>query len=339
MSSIRISQLDAFSVIKTEDFVPLVDSSSLTTYRVTLTSFNTWFADSGSCHSASWASASKHSDAATSASWASSSVSSSTTSHLMYPNTSTASYAMNSLSSSWALRAYTASLTNGTASWANIANSSSYANTSSVAITASYFNFTTGPSSIPPFADACTSASWASASISASRAITASYAISSSWATTASYVQSTAGGGASPIAWANFVVKATNYSSNTPATVTTGNSVNKPQILNSYNVSDVSWCKYNIASTASWDTFGLNLTEAPRGNFLVTLANPSSNLSYCVVGTLFECDANYNYDTDFGILSFFTAGARTSTKFTASFMGGDWNSSAQMVVFNMVVYA
>lgn len=88
MSSIRISQLNSFTTIKDEDFIPLVDSSSLTTYRVTVIAFNDWLADSGSAVSASYA---LNADNAVSASWASSSISSSTTSNLMYPNTSTAS--------------------------------------------------------------------------------------------------------------------------------------------------------------------------------------------------------------------------------------------------------
>lgn len=151
-------------------------------------------------------------------------------------------------------------------------------------------------------------------------------------------MSSTGGGGATPIAWASFVVKATNYSSDTPSTVTNGNTVNIPQIINSYNVSNILWCKRSIATDAAYDVLSLGLTEQPRGNFLVTLTNPSSNLNYCVVGTLFECDNSYD-DVDSGIMSFFTAGARTSTQFTASFMRGDWNSSGQMVVFNMTVYA
>lgn len=337
MSSIRISQLSDFTQITGSDFMPLVDSSSLTTYKVTVSSFSGWFAVSGSALSASWASSSRVS---TSASWASSSISASTSATLIWPNTATASFAQNSISSSWADRAgnsLTSSNTLGSASWAAFAKSSSFANTASNALTASYYNFTL-PSSTPPtasYSNFATSASYSDFSKSSSYS---DFSKSSSFAISASYVSSTAGGGASPIAWAVFVVKATNYSSDNAATVTNGNTLNKPQIINSYNVSDISWCKWHIASTASYDTFSLGLTEEPRGNFLVTLSNPSSNLNYCVVGTLMECDNSYD-DVDSGVLSFFTAGARTSTKFTASFMRGDWNSSGQMVVFNMVVYA
>lgn len=340
MSSIRISQLNGFTGIKAEDFIPLVDSSSLTTYRVTVTSFGGWLSDSGSVLSASWASASNASNVSISSSWASSSISASTAGGLVWPNTATASFSQNSVSASWADRAgaaITASNTVGSASWASFSKSASFANTSSNALTASYYNFSL-PSSTPPtasYSNFATSASWADASKSASWA---DFSRSSSYAVTASYVASTGGGGASPIAWASFVVKALNYSSDIEITVTNGNLINPPQIINSYNISNIVWCKRSIATDAAYDVLSLGLTEQPRGNFLVTLSNPSSNLNYCVIGNLFKCDNVYD-ELDSGILSFFTTGARTSTQFTASFMRGDWNSSARMVVFNMVVYA
>lgn len=337
MSSIRISQLNGFTGVKAEDFIPLVDSSSLTTYRVTVTSFGGWLADSGSVLSASWASAS---NVSVSSSWASSSISASTARGLVWPNTATASFSQNSVSASWADRAgaaITASNTVGSASWATNSKSASYAGTSSVALTASYYNVSL-PSTIPPtasYSNFATSASWADASKSASWA---DFARSSSHAVTASYVSNTAGGGASPIAWANFVVKATNYSSNVPAFVEIGNLTNKPQILNGYNISDISWCQRTIYPDAAYDTFSLSTIDNPKGNFLVTLSSTSSNLNYCVIGTLMECDYSYN-DLNSGIISFYTAGPRTNTKFTASFMRGDWNNINQMVVCNIVVYA
>ena len=192
MSSIRISQLNSFATIKDEDFIPLVDSSSLTTYRVTVTAFNDWLADSGSAVSASYA---LNADNAVSASWASSSISSSTTSNLMYPNTSTASYSVNSLSSSWSDRsgvAISSISTTGTASFATSAKSSSYAGTSSVALTASYVNFALG---VPPTASYAYSASFSDNTRSSSYAQTASWAGQADTAKTASYI-ATSGGGA-----------------------------------------------------------------------------------------------------------------------------------------------
>lgn len=178
MSSIRISQLNNFSNIKSEDFVPLVNSSSLTTYRVTVSSLSAWFSDSGSVQSSSWASSSL---IATSASWASMSISASTANSLIWPNTTTSSFSQNSVSSSWAGRSgnsITSSFNIGTSSFSSFAKSSSWASTSSVALTASYYNFTL-PNSVPPFASASLSSSWASASLSSSYANTASYVNSS----------------------------------------------------------------------------------------------------------------------------------------------------------------
>jgi len=84
--SIKISELDALSLVVGADFFPLVQSGSLTTYRVDIITLNSWFRVSGSVVSissvrtvsASWASSSINSVQTVSASWASSSISSST---------------------------------------------------------------------------------------------------------------------------------------------------------------------------------------------------------------------------------------------------------------------
>lgn len=93
MSTIKISELDGFSNIIPEDFIPLVDSSSMTTFRVSLNSINNYISESVTVKN------SKYSLYSTSASYASSSVSSS--------YSLTASYLINNipnLSSSWASR-------------------------------------------------------------------------------------------------------------------------------------------------------------------------------------------------------------------------------------------
>lgn len=177
-NNIRISQLNIIpSVTTSDDFIPLVDSGSLTTYRVSVSNFGGWFSESGSVRSASWASASTVSGTATasiSSSWASSSISSSATLHLIYPNSSTASFGQTSLSSSWAISSSNAiiSFAATSASWASASISSSYSKTSSYSETASYFNAA---------ATDLSSASWASSSVSSSYANTASYAITASY--------------------------------------------------------------------------------------------------------------------------------------------------------------
>ena len=180
MSSIRISQLNDFEPIKSEDFIALVDSSSLTTYRSDVSSLNTWFSESGSVLSSSFASRSLTS---TSSSWSSASISSISSSFLVYPNTSTSSF---SITASHAITSHTASYAMSssnanTSSFSNNGLSASYAKSSSNADTASYFDFSL-PSTTPPFASSSLSSSWASQSLSSSY---------STFAETASYFNST----------------------------------------------------------------------------------------------------------------------------------------------------
>jgi hypothetical protein len=188
MSNIRISQLNSFTAIQGEDYLALVESSSMTTFKVTVTSLSDWFAVSGSALSSSFASRSL---TATSASWASASTQAISASFLISSSINgTASYAVNGLSASYALSASNAKTASFSISGAFSSNSlsASYAKSASRADTASYVNI------IPQ-----TSASWASQSLSSSISITASYAKSSSIADTASYV---VGGLSSNIAFA-----------------------------------------------------------------------------------------------------------------------------------------
>ena len=144
--SIKISELDALLAVVAADFFPLVQSGSMTTFRVDIATLNNWFRISGSCLSASWASASLTSLQSISSSWASAS-----------------STALQSISSSWA----SASI------------SSSYALSSSaalVAITSSFALQATSASFAPFTQSVQASASWASASLSSSYALSASYA-------------------------------------------------------------------------------------------------------------------------------------------------------------------
>lgn len=144
--SIKISELDALTFLVDADFFPLVQSGSLTTYRVNLTTLNNWFRVSGSVLSASWASRSLDATRATSASWASASLTS--------LQTISASWASSSISSSYA-RSASRSEQTLSSSFANVAISASYA----------------------PFSQAFqASSSWASQSLSSSYAVSASYA-------------------------------------------------------------------------------------------------------------------------------------------------------------------
>jgi len=128
MSSIKISQLIRFSSISSEDFIPLVDSSSLTTYHSTIETFNSWSAASGSSFSsisASYAVSASRSEMGLTASYA---ISSSKAQSGSYSETS--SYAWLSPTSSFAITTSYA--------YGGSVDSSSYALTSSMAWTSSH---------------------------------------------------------------------------------------------------------------------------------------------------------------------------------------------------------
>lgn len=109
MASVKISELNTLVLITSDDFIPIVDSGSGTTYRVTFNTLNDWMATYGS---ASHAEIADLAHDATSASYAVS-----------------ASYAS---SASFATRALTASYYDLTGFNSDTATSASYADTASV---------------------------------------------------------------------------------------------------------------------------------------------------------------------------------------------------------------
>jgi hypothetical protein len=338
MSNVRISQLNGFTNILGEDYIPLVDSSSVTTYRCTVSDLVGYFALSGSVLSASWASAS------ISSSFSSNSISASyakTASALIYPNTSTASVSLTTTSASYALSASYArsSSAANSASFASSALSASYSQTSSVAVTASYVNFST-PSTTPPFASSSLSSSWASASISSSYARTASFANNTN---TSSYVLNPQNMPFMPKAWATVLIPtSSNYSSDTVSTVNNGNVVNKPIIINSYNVTDVSWATRTQVPVSPYNYGkGTSGTEKESINFLITMATASNNLNYCIVGSAAETGVLTSIPdrTDYGFVTFYPMGRRTSTQFTCSLGGFEFSGNPQFDWFTFVVYA
>jgi hypothetical protein len=142
-------------------------------------------------------------------------------------------------------------------------------------------------------------------------------------------------------AWATVLIpSASNYSSDSPATVATGNSSNKPVILNSFNISDISWTARTIHPTPLY-SFGR--ADNPNGrklsvNFLVTFQTTSSNLNYCLTGTWSEVGDSAIDKTDEGFMHFFPLAARTSTQMTASVNGGEFSGNAQSAWFHFVVF-
>ena len=179
-TSIPISGLNTLSVITSSDFIPIVQSSSMTTYRVPIEVFGDWMSSEVTVTSSLTSISASHSDNSDNAISSSYSL---VTDNLNYPNTSTASYA---ISASYSHRTTSSS-------YSLFATSASYAR---IASTASYLPASAFPTSILN----ATSASWASRSmwstsssfsdrtISASYALSASYSVTAGTSLTASYI-------------------------------------------------------------------------------------------------------------------------------------------------------
>lgn len=144
------------------------------------------------------------------------------------------------------------------------------------------------------------------------------------------------------VAWATVLIPtASNFSSDNPATVASGNSTNKPVILNSFNISDISW----TARTQHPDpVYSFGKPDNSNGqkesvNFLVTLSSAVSNLNYAIMGTWSENGSQATDLSDEGVLHFYPLGTRTSTKMTASMNGGEFSGNPQACWFSIVIYA
>ncbi len=248
--SIPISQLNVDPVIQSQDFVALVNSSSLTTYKSNIQSFNNYIAVSGSVISSSFSSASI------------SSSNSLTSSYLMGIATAslfgTSSNAVSSsytVSSSYSLNSTSASYSN-TSSWTVTA---SYSNTSSWTVTASYSNFSSTSNS-SSWASSSISASYANSSSWASSSISASYANSSSYAVTSSFCTNN-----------NNFIKAW-------ANVTWSNGPSSSIAQYQYNISNISFLGMIPSSiTGNSGTYGNYWI------FGVTFTNPLSNNNYIMI--------------------------------------------------------
>ena len=160
--SIKISELDNLGIVLTQDFFPLVESSSLTTFRVSIQTLNGWFSVSGSCLTASWAS---RSFSSVSSSWASSSIYS-----IYGVSASFASASISSSFSPFAIRSITAT----SSSFASSSISSSYLyGSGSGNFSGSFIGQMTGSLT----GSLTGSASYALNALSSSYAVTSSYAI------------------------------------------------------------------------------------------------------------------------------------------------------------------
>lgn len=143
-------------------------------------------------------------------------------------------------------------------------------------------------------------------------------------------------------AWATILIPtASNYSSDNPTVVANGNSVNKPRILNSFNVADVSWTAATINPSSPW-SFGRGPDGGQTGgcNFLITLSSAAGNYNYAVMGTWMSKNNGGAGDTsDLGTITFNPLAARTTTKLTASMNGGEFSGNPQSSWFSIIIMA
>lgn len=187
-TSIPISELNLIGAVTSSDYIPIVQDSSVTTFRTQLATLANWISASVRASSSYSAISTSY---ALSSSYAQVGGSSSFALNLAYPNTSTASYAISashSITSSYAKSASIAI----SASWSPVQNSTGTSTSASWA-SSSIWSISSSFASGSIFA---TSASWASQSLISNTSVSSSFAsqsISSSFATTASYVISAGG--------------------------------------------------------------------------------------------------------------------------------------------------
>ncbi len=182
-TSIPISELNLVGAVTSNDYVPIVQDASVTTFRTQLSTVGNWISSSVAASSSV---SSISSSWSLTSSFAQVGGASSTAINLIYPNTSTASYA---ISASHALQSDNArsSSTAISASWAPVQNSTGTANSASWA-SASIWAISSSFASGSRFS---ISASWASQSLSSNVSVSSSFAsqsIHSNTADTASYV-------------------------------------------------------------------------------------------------------------------------------------------------------
>ncbi len=269
-NSIPISQLNQLSVVSFNDYIPIVQNSTTTTFNTRLLSLSNWISASVQASSSVSTVSSSYS---LSSSWANNSSASITSNNLVYPNTSTASFAQNSnisVSASFASQSISSS-------WAKISTSASWAPATTTVNTASYA-LQAGSASWAPLQ---ISASWASASLSSSFLKgTASGSVvngvsfngTSSWSVSSSYAANI------PVsnikAFASFVMAANFVNTPPPRNIIT--------MLNSFNISSI------VINYGQIDTWTANNVYY----FTVNFITPTSNLNYIAIGNAGERGSN-----------------------------------------------
>ena len=191
-TSIPISGLNRLSNVTGSDYVPLVQSSSVTTFRTHLSSIMDLMTASGSASSSLSSLSASYAKSASVAGTASFAQSATTAS-----NATTASFALNTPTSSFAFSANTSSFslvsqtTIGTASFATNTISASFAARTYTSSFLQYNNGNNGTASYAINAGSVATASFATSASFAQNALTASFSITSSFVNTASFAVTT----------------------------------------------------------------------------------------------------------------------------------------------------
>ena len=313
--SIPISNLNPLLVVTSSDLIPVVQSSSLTTFKTTLSVLGNWISSSVDASSSFSSTSASY---AFSSSYTYSSSFAITSNNLNYPNLSTASYAisssqtMASISSSYSITASFAlhTPTGSTAISSSWSSQSLWTTTSSFS-SQSMWNISSSFASRSFFA---TSASWASQSIWATSASFASGSISSSYSvttTTASYAL-----GNMIRAFGTVLMKsASDYNSIIISSA-------------SFNLQrPVIWAGSGLGGVIDPDTWsppiaiGMNTLRVnlPGNAMYISFINPMPTRYYTVLCT-YNGYEPYGYET---ITTWTSPVGQTLTGFTMSFSGGD----------------
>jgi hypothetical protein len=306
--SIPISELNTLNQVSSSDLIAIVQQSTLTTFNTTLDVVAAWISSSVGA-SSSFASFS--SSYALSSSFAQVGGSSSYALSLIYPNTSTASYAItasNALSASWSpvqgVTAFSIS-----SSWAS----------ASIWATSSSFASQSISSSWAPYP---ASASWSSASLTSLTTTSSSYAdvsITASYAATASYVPTAS------INAINFIKAFGMFY----ATGSLGTPFNQSAFIpysGSYNFGNAVYVgnTYQAPGYGGMQTgsvkkvVGMNYGNAHTWIFNMNTPLPTTN--YTII-----CAHGGEQGTEWMILVNYPDAARTTTAFSMSYVGGTTN--------------
>jgi hypothetical protein len=327
--SIPISGLNPLNVVTSSDFIPVVQSSSLTTFRTPLTVLGNWISSSVNASSSfSSISASK----AYSSSYACSSSFAITSNNLNYPNLSTASYAIsssqtiNAINSNYAITAsFAISTITGSSAISSSWSSQSFWATSASFASQSIWSIS---SSFASRSLVATSASWASQSIWATSASFASRSISSSYSfttTTASYAL-----GNMIRAFGTVLMKTAN--DYTSIIISSASFNLKPTVI---------WGGSGAGAVIDPDTWspplGLGIStlrvNLPGNAMYISFVAPMPTRYYTVLCT-YNGYEPYGYET---IQTWTSPVGQTLTGFTMSFAGGDNSSTEGKFITNFMV--